>query len=72
MNGSRDAETLFTSLCARAQQQIPTSLYICGFYCKDQHFHFFSDFARFLRKKVSLIIRTYANLAENGYFARKK
>ena len=33
---------------------------------------FFFDFARFLRKKVSLIIRTYADLAENGYFARKK
>ena len=35
------SEMLPTSLCARVQQQVPASLYICGFYCKKPIFSFF-------------------------------
>ena len=73
MNGRRNGEMLPTSLCA-CVQQIPTSLYICGFYCKNQYFHFFR-FCTFFAKKSVFNNRIYADLAdlaENGYFARKK
>ena len=58
----RSAEQVcFYRLRARVQQRIPTrcaptSLYICGFYCKNRYFFiFFRILHVFCRKKVSLI-----------------